>query len=519
MHDAIVVGSGAAGAFAAYGLRGAKTLVLDAGMPLAEAPTLDANLYDLRKSRDVFHETVGERFESLHSIEGGELSPKVKAPLLRPVIERPPGAPDIISSSFSALLSYTTGGLANAWGAQVYRFDDADLRGFPLRAADLDPFYDEVAQQVGISGAEDDLARFHGSARGLQPPLDLAAVGRDLLEAYSLRADEFRREGLFIGRPRLAVLSRDHAGRKACAYENLEFFKPRQGAVYSPAFTIEELARRGEVDYAPGHLVESYRETEDGVEVLAQGETFRARRLILCLGALNTARLVLRANGDTESRLPLVENPCSFAPLISLRRIGMPVEQRSFYAQLNLFCSGPLWPEPLVGMIYAVDGLLRSDLLFNFPLSVRGCLAASRYVLPAMALLQLFYPGDPRPENSLSIDGKGNLVLRYAAPPPCGAEAKILGLLRRTGWRSDAKFVRPSKPGGSVHYAGPLPMRERPGERYETDRDGLLAGTKRTHVGDAASFPRLPAKNLTFTIMANALRIGRLVRAQLSESG
>ena len=38
-------------------------------------------------------------------------------------------------------------------------------------------------------------------------------------------------------------------------------------------------------------------------------------------------------------------------------------------AQLNLFYSGPLWKEPVVGMLYGVEGLLRSDLLFQFPLA------------------------------------------------------------------------------------------------------------------------------------------------------
>jgi len=52
-------------------------------------------------------------------------------------------------------------------------------------------------------------------------------------------------------------------------------------------------------------------------------------------------------------------------------------------------------------------------------------------------------------------------------------------------------------------------------KRYETDRNGLLFGKRRVHVADAATFPRLPAKNLTFTIMANALRIGEAVRREL----
>jgi len=182
--------------------------VIDAGLRFTKASSLNGNLYDLRKHRDLFAETVGTQFESLAWIDGPELSPKVKSPCMRPVFARPPGAPGAVSTAFVPLLSYATGGLANAWGAQVYRFDDMDLRGFPLRAADLDPFHNELTAHIGISGTEDDLAPFHGSARGLQPPLELSALGREMLDRYSRRAGDFKREGIYLGRPRLAVLSR-----------------------------------------------------------------------------------------------------------------------------------------------------------------------------------------------------------------------------------------------------------------------------------------------------------------------
>jgi len=521
MHDAIVVGSGAAGTFVAYGLSGAKTLVLDAGVGFATAPSFGGNLYDLRKQRSLFAETVGERYESLAWLDGPELSPKVKSPLMRPVFARPSGAPDVISTTFVPLLSYAAGGLANAWGAQIYRFDDADLRGFPLRSVDLDPFYDELTDHIGISGTEDDLSPFHGSTYGLQEPIELSCIGRAILDGYKRHTEDFRRKGIIMGRPRLAVLSRNHNGRTECTYDNLDFFNPRLPAVFTPAYTLEDLVRRGVIDYRAGSLVESYRESTQGVEVFARDlstqarSTYHTRKLILCLGALNTARLVLHANHDTESRLPLVENPCVYAPLVSFRRIGMALEKRSYYSQLTLIYSGPLWPEPVLGMIYAIDGLLRSDLLFKFPLAVRGCLAGAKYLLPAMALLQLYYPGDPHPSNTLGIDREGNLLLRYEMPAVGGIEGHILEALRRTGYRSSQRFIQRSKPGGSIHYAGPLPMRERPSGRYETDRNGLFAGTKAVYIGDSAAFPRLPAKNLTFTIMANALRIGRTLRTEL----
>jgi choline dehydrogenase-like flavoprotein len=519
LFDAIVVGSGAAGTWAAWALRGTKTLVLDVGT-IPPPTSLEGNLYDLRRQRPLFSETIGSRYESLNDLENPKLSPRVKSPLQRHVIERPGHAPTIRSETFSALLSYAEGGLANAWGAHVYRFLKGDLAGFPVTEDDLAPYYDILTREIGISGAEDDLVRFHGPAAGLLPPIALSAIGTEVMDRYATHVEAFHREGVFLGRPRLAVLSVDRADRRACAYENLEFLKPRIPAIYSPAFTLRSMRDKGEIEYAPGHLVEHFRESAEAVEVCARDaggneRTFRAKKVILCLGALNTARVVLASTGDHLTRLPLLENPCSFTPLVAVRRIGMPLERRSFYAQVNLFYSGPLWKEPLVGMIYGVDGLLRSDMLFEFPFAARGCLAAARYVLPAMAVLQLFYPDDPRPSNTLRLDAGGDLVIDFEPRKLGVVERHLLRVLRKTGLRSSPRLIREGWPGASVHYAGSLPMRERPERRYETDPVGRLTGYRRVHVGDSASFPRLPAKNLTFTIMANAMRIGEHVRKEL----
>lgn len=519
LFDAIVVGSGAAGTWAAWALRGTKTLVLDVGTRPPAAP-LEGNLYDLRRRRPLFEETIGARYESLNDLENPKLSPRVKSPLQRHVIERPGHAAGVRSETFSALLSYAEGGLANAWGAHVYRFLEGDLTGFPVSQEDLAPHYDTLTREIGISGADDDLVRFHGPPDGLLPPLELSAIGTAVMDRYARHVEPFHREGVFLGRPRLAVLSVDRADRRACAYENLEFFKPRIPAIYTPAFTLRSMLDRGEIEYAPGHLVERFREGAEAVEVHASdaggnGRTFRAKKLILCLGALNTARVVLASAGDRITRLPLLENPCSFTPLVMVRRIGMPLERRSFYAQVNLFYSGPLCDEPLVGMIYGVDGLLRSDMLFQFPLAARGCLAAARYVLPAMAVLQVFYPDDPEPANTLRLGAGGELVIDYEPRRLGVVERHLLRVLTRTGLRSSPRLIREGWPGASVHYAGSLPMRARPERRYETDPVGRLAGHRHVHVGDSASFPRLPAKNLTFTIMANAMRIGERVKQEL----
>jgi choline dehydrogenase-like flavoprotein len=47
------------------------------------------------------------------------------------------------------------------------------------------------------------------------------------------------------------------------------------------------------------------------------------------------------------------------------------------------------------------------------------------------------------------------------------------------------------------------------------DLDGRLRGTSAVHVVDGSLFPRLPSRGLTFTMMAQADRIGGLVRDEL----
>jgi choline dehydrogenase-like flavoprotein len=64
--------------------------------------------------------------------------------------------------------------------------------------------------------------------------------------------------------------------------------------------------------------------------------------------------------------------------------------------------------------------------------------------------------------------------------------------------------------GFSVHYAGTLPMTaaDRP---LTTTREGRVRGFTNLYVVDGATFPALPAKNLTLTLMANAIRVAEAV--------
>ena len=89
--------------------------------------------------------------------------------------------------NFIPVRSFSTGGLANAWGAGLYRSTDQDMAGLAIKAADLTAHFDRLTAEIGISGESDDLDPFFGPCDGLQPSLRLSRKAESMLNAYRRR--------------------------------------------------------------------------------------------------------------------------------------------------------------------------------------------------------------------------------------------------------------------------------------------------------------------------------------------
>jgi hypothetical protein len=68
-------------------------------------------------------------------------------------------------------------------------------------------------------------------------------------------------------------------------------------------------------------------------------------------------------------------------------------------------------------------------------------------------------------------------------------------------------MLQMAEPGRSFHSGGSFPMREKPGA-FESDCLGRPHGWTRVHAVDATVLPSVPATTITFSVMANAHRIG-----------
>jgi choline dehydrogenase-like flavoprotein len=119
---------------------------------------------------------------------------------------------------------------------------------------------------------------------------------------------------------------------------------------------------------------------------------------------------------------------------------------------------------------------------------------------------------------SLTPESGADPILRIRYCPPEHETDRLDPVLRRVGkvLRRLGCVVPPGmvhlRPmGSSAHYAGLFPMTDGPG-RWTTTPRGQSREIPNLYHADGATFPFLPAKNLTFTLMANATRIAaRLV--------
>lgn len=529
MRDVIVVGSGAAGTWAAHqcAAEGLDVLLLDVGHRAAPGEPLRGHLLDLRRSDPRQGEyLVGAGFESLHNVARDYLSPKLKSPRFRFVTAEADSLGPVDTQGFAAVQSFAYGGLANAWGAGAFRYTAEELADFPLPGGSLDPHYDELTRAIGISGDHDDLAEHFGTTEGLQPPLALDRLATRLLAGYARRRSAFREAGFSVGRSRLAVLSRPLESRGPCRYDNLSFWEPRLDYVYVPGHTLDGLIAADKVRYLDRRLVVRFEEGPGAVKVRARNlrteaeEVFESRRLVLAAGALNSARLVLQSFSDFETRLPILDNQPSMVPFVHPLLVGDVFDRSSHgLGQLNVVYRGHGAPGAAQGTFYSYGGLLGSEVVADFPLPMRGAVSACKLVLPAFALVTFFYPDAPRPGNYVSLSEDGSLRIRYEQPVTTGAlERLFIAQMRRCGFLSHTALVRTPGPGQGIHYAGTLPMGRGAQLKYATEASGRLSPTRAVFVADAAVFPSLPAKNHTLTIMANAMRVAREVAASLGDA-
>ncbi len=304
-YDAIVVGSGATGGWAAKVMTeaGMEVLMLEAGTSFDETKdyrehTLAHDL-PLRGRPDPRNELLQRRPVQTYCYACTE----VNADFFIDDIDNPyttaPGKP------FNWIQGNKVGGRSLMWARQSYRMSDYDFKaasrdGFgmdwPISYADLAPYYDRVERYIGVSGQKEGLAVLPDGQ--FLPPMPYSCGERMLKETM---------EGKFgvpmtIGRT--AVLTESRDGRLACHYCGPCHYGCRTRSYFnSPQTTLKDCAATGKFTLVPEAVVTT---VDMNNENLAEGVTYfdkttgerhqaRARVVSLCASTLASTRILLNS--------------------------------------------------------------------------------------------------------------------------------------------------------------------------------------------------------------------------------
>lgn len=308
IYDAIVVGSGISGGWAAKELteKGLKTIMLERGRNIEhvkgyenankdpwEFPHRGRRTQQMIEDYPVLRRDYPLQETNLDYWVNEKESPYTEV------------------KRFDWFRGYHVGGRSLMWGRQSYRLSDLDFEAnakdgiavdWPIRYKDLAPWYSYVEKFAGISGSTDGIP--HLPDGEFMPPMEMNCVEKDV--ASRIKAHYKGNRHMIIGR--VANLTQPHNNRVNCQYRNKCWLGCPFGGYFSTqSATLPAAMATGNLTLRPFSIVTKVIYDKDtkrakGVEVLDaetnQTYEYFAKVVFLNASALNTTWLLMNSATD-----------------------------------------------------------------------------------------------------------------------------------------------------------------------------------------------------------------------------
>ena len=308
VYDAIVVGSGISGGWAAKELteKGLKVLMLERGRNIEHIK----DYVNATKDTWEFPHRGGRTQQMIQDY------PVLKRdyPLNEVVLDywvKDKESPYTEVKRFDWFRGYHVGGRSLMWGRQSYRWNKWDFEAngkegvavdWPIRYEDIAPWYSYAEKFAGIQGSKDGLEVLPDG--DFMPAMELNCAEKDVkkrLEAYYKG-----QRHLIIGRS--ANITQPHHDRTNCQYRDRCWRGCPFGAYFSTqSSTLPAAMKTGNLTLRPFSIVTKILYDKDkkkatGVEVLDadtnQTYEFKSKIVFVCASALNSSWVLMNSATD-----------------------------------------------------------------------------------------------------------------------------------------------------------------------------------------------------------------------------
>lgn len=308
--DAIVVGSGISGGWAAKELteRGLKVLLIERGRMIEhqsgyENETKAPWEMPLRGFGDP------QLWAEQYAVQKGTMDEWTQPHFVNDA-DNPYQTSD--GDPFKWIRGYQMGGRSLIWGRQCYRWSDYDFGAnardghgtdWPVRYADLSPYYDRAEEFIGVNGTLEGLPQLPDGK--FQPAMPLGAAEQLLKERVAAHYDDRR---VIPGRAAHLTVAKPEEGRAKCQFRNICARGCSFGAYFSTQSSTLPAARRtGRLTVLTDTIVASVEHDPVSGRAVAVHTIntnskalgrHSARIFFLNASTMNTVGLLLRSKSD-----------------------------------------------------------------------------------------------------------------------------------------------------------------------------------------------------------------------------
>lgn len=462
-YDVIIVGSGPAGVHAAYPLvkAGIRVALIDGGLDSKQQDNdttgLDSSL-TTSNAYDLLRKSTYVFNKTFRLLK--------------------------IRSNIDIIQSLAKGGLSEIWHGICDYLTPSELEKVGLPVLEIQKEYQEIARRIKLQ---------------LNPRLD----SHQKLLLKTFRARPFRSGTMY---------------------------KVPMSPSYKASVTLDELRSRKNFTYVPNQLVFHLKEGARSVEVksfsidTSVGLRTRADYVILAAGSINTTRILLRSFELFNYKTPFFTKPHYLIACLHLRTLFKRSKMKKTGTGQVVIASKNMTDglENFFIQFYRANPLAMHKALKYIPLPKVVASTLLFMIQHTLVIADIRFPGIVSRNKFCRLrKGSGEVGVLEIVYKETRGEKNVYKRELRSISRQIRKLgllpVRTVSDYMTAHYAGGILYQDTPG-MLSTDMNRKLHQARRIYVADSATWKALPAKAPTFTIMANASMVGKIVLKRIQRT-